>query len=37
MIANRYRIDAEIGKGGMGMVYEALDTHTGQTVAIKRL
>jgi predicted ATPase len=37
MIANRYRIDSEIGKGGMGTVYKGLDTQTGQVVAIKHL
>jgi Tol biopolymer transport system component len=32
-----YEIAAQIGKGGMGEVYRALDTHLGRTVAIKIL
>jgi serine/threonine protein kinase/tetratricopeptide (TPR) repeat protein len=37
MIANRYRIDAEIGAGGMGTVYKGFDMQTRQIVAIKHL
>ena len=33
----RYEIQKEIGQGGMGQVYLALDTHSGETVAIKAL
>ncbi|MBC7811085.1 MAG: serine/threonine protein kinase, partial [Burkholderiales bacterium] len=36
-IAGRYEIAALIGQGGMGAVYRALDTKTGETVAIKSL
>jgi serine/threonine-protein kinase len=32
-----YRIDKPLGKGGMGSVYAATDTQTGQRVAIKAL
>jgi serine/threonine-protein kinase len=32
-----YRIDRPLGKGGMGSVYAATDTETGQRVAIKAL
>jgi serine/threonine protein kinase len=32
-----YSIDRQIGKGGMGAVYEATDIQTGQKVAIKAL
>jgi eukaryotic-like serine/threonine-protein kinase len=32
-----YRIGKPIGKGGMGSVYEATDTQTGQRVAVKAL
>jgi serine/threonine-protein kinase len=32
-----YRVDRQIGKGGMGSVYEATDPHSGQHVAIKAL
>jgi serine/threonine protein kinase len=31
----RYQVDGEIGRGGMGAVYRALDKNTGQYVAIK--
>jgi len=32
---NRLRIDRRIGRGGMGLVYEATDTHLHRRVAIK--
>lgn len=32
-----YRIGERLGRGGMGSVYEAIDTDTGQTVAVKVL
>ncbi len=37
ILAQRYRIDAKIGQGGMGAVYRAVDTQTGQPVAVKQL
>lgn len=35
--ANRYKIQEIIGKGSYGIVCSALDTHTGDRVAIKRI
>jgi tetratricopeptide (TPR) repeat protein/predicted Ser/Thr protein kinase len=33
----RYRVVSEIGRGGMGVVYDAIDKETGERVAIKVL
>ncbi|KAF3794770.1 Mitogen-activated protein kinase 10 [Nymphaea thermarum] len=35
--ANRYRIQEVIGKGSYGVVCSAIDTHTGEKVAIKKI
>jgi serine/threonine protein kinase len=37
MVANRYEIRKVLGKGGMGAVYQAEDTHTSTKVALKTL
>ncbi|MGB3717302.1 MAG: protein kinase [Candidatus Promineifilaceae bacterium] len=37
LIGNRYELGRMLGRGGMGTVYYATDTHTGQPVAIKML
>src|SRR5512135_2061090 len=37
LIANRFEIQDLIGRGGMGEVYRATDTQTGEIVAVKAL
>ncbi|MDP4939432.1 MAG: hypothetical protein NWR21_08970, partial [Verrucomicrobiales bacterium] len=36
-MSNRYEIRDQIGKGGLGAVYKALDTQLQREVAIKRV
>lgn len=35
VVAGRYQLESEIGRGGMGTVYCALDTELGERVALK--
>ena len=37
ILANRYRLTEQIGKGGMAIVYRAVDLRTGHNVAVKVL
>ena len=37
LVADRYRIEGVLGRGGMGAVFEAMHTWTGRAVAIKLL
>ena len=37
IVGGRYRLEEQIGNGGMAEVWRATDSRTGETVAVKRL
>ena len=37
VVANRYRVIEELGRGGYAIVYRAQDTRTGETIALKTI
>jgi len=37
LLGDRYALQALLGEGGMAVIYQAMDTHTGQPVAVKFL
>ena len=37
MLAGKYRLGALIGQGAFGSVYQALDSHTGELLAVKKV
>lgn len=37
LLPTRYRVDMVLGRGGIGVVYRAIDQETGQSVAVKLL
>jgi serine/threonine protein kinase len=37
IIADRYKVEREIGRGGMATVYLCTDSHSGESVAVKLL
>ena len=37
ILGNRYELESEIGRGGMGVVYKSTDTEVKRTVAVKTL
>ena len=37
LVAGRFEIQDLLGRGGMGDVYHATDTQTGETIAVKAL
>jgi serine/threonine protein kinase len=35
VLADRFKVEAAVGAGGMSLVYSAIDLHSGERVAIK--
>lgn len=37
LVAGRFRVESQLGRGGMGSIYRVVDEHSGRKLALKRL